>query len=621
MNATSFELRPPPDPKVRRWNVRLLLLTFLAIAQATATGGCSVWRGDLDPHFENKVNQKLRGIEQARLDQQTTKPPTTVEQGIASIKDQSRFKAPTSMPASMELPIDDVRKFVLENNLDLSVVSIEPDKARTKVSEEEAKFDATIRVGASYKKSNPPALDGDIVQFDEKKPLDEKLAKQFQRGQAIIDAMEKLSKGEIPKEDKVGGFDEGIAKLTTIEQTKESINAEVGVNVPLPTGAKVGLIQDFDRQNKLSPYSSDQSTSPAVFSISQPLLRNAGLDVNLASIRIARLDAKATGAKTKLVAIRLLAAAEKAYWKLYAARKLLDIRRQLNDVANRNLEIVEKRAAEGLVAPIEVIRAEAGVALQLESLIIAQTNERIQERDLKRILNIEGVDLRSATRLDVTTPPTLMGYELEAEALVTKALGNRMELLEVELDLAADAIRVDFAKNQTLPLISLDFEYGMMDTGGTPGTAWQSAWDFDNTNFGVGIKGEIPVTNEARKAQLRRAVLNRTQRLATRAARELSIRQEVYDTLDLMSQNWQRILAARQAAIISGLTYEAERKQFDQGLRTMREVFEALGQLGDAQGREVSAIAAYQASLIDLAFATGTLLGHAKVDVLERNFD
>jgi len=47
----------------------------------------------------------------------------------------------------------------------------------------------------------------------------------------------------------------------------------------------------------------------------------------------------------------------------------------------------------------------------------------------------------------------------------------------------------------------------------------------------------------------------------------------------------------------------------------MREVLEVLTQLGDAQIREVKAIVAYQAAQIDLAFATGTLLGYAGLDL------
>lgn len=576
-----------------------------------AAGGCSAWRGDLDPEFAKRVNERLHRISTTNLEGQTSSRPTTVEEGLAAIKAGATTATPTSTPASIDLSVDRVRELVLANNLDLRIYALEPEIARTRISEEEAKFDATFVVGAGYKKKNLPQKDGDIVSLDEKSSALSKSIKAFESG--LLDGG-KSSKSK-------GSLDGTFVALNDIEQQKEEIGLNAGLLVPLPTGAQFRIGQSFDKVNKLSPFASEQGTSSTGFSLSQPLLRNAGTDANLASIRIARLNTKATRANTKLYAIRLLAAAEKAYWMLYGARRQLEIRQRLNELANKNLDIVKKRSEQGLVASIEVTRAEVGVAMQLESLIIAETNERMKERELKRILNMDGIAMNSPTQLLTITPPQLLRYELEPEALVSSALENRMEMLELEVALAADSIRIDFAKNQALPIISLDFEYGIVDRAGSFGTAWQGAWDFDNSQFGIGIKGEIPVTNQLREAQLRRAVLSRTQRLATRAARDLAIRQEVYDALDLVNQSWQRILAARQSAIVSGINYEAELNQFDEGFRTMREVFEALAQLGDAQSREISAIVAYQITLIDLAFATGTLMGYAKVDFGDLVFD
>lgn len=584
------------------------------VALFASASGCASWRGELDPEFEKTLDARLRNIELAHLESRSRSGPVTIEGALARTGSAALTPPAASAPASMELTVADVRRHVLANNLDLAVQMIEPDISRTKISEEEAKFDATIMVGASYKKKDLPELDGDLVRLSGKSSPAAKALKSFQKG--FFDGPfgnDKKSKGFEPEKD---SFDGSFAKLTEIEQRKESFDTELGLVIPLQTGAKVRLGQYFDQDNKLAPFPSEQSIAASRFSISQPLLRDAGVAVNTAAIRIARLGQKSSVAKTKLVAIRVLAGAEKAYWKLYGARELLRIRRDLQDLAEKNLEIVRRRADEGLIPTIEIIRAEVGVARQLESLVVAGTTERIAERELKRILNIDGVDIQSPTRLEIATPPQLLQFDLDADALAKEAIGARMEMLEIELAVAADDLRIEFARNQTLPLISLDFEYGVLDRGGSFGTAWQDAWDFDKSEFGVGIKGEIPVTNELRKSQLRRAVQTRTQRLATRAARELSVRQEVYDAHDILRQEWQRILAARQTVIAAGVNYEAERRQFDEGTRTMREVFEALAQLGDAQSREVSAIVAYQVALIDLAYATGTLLGYSKVDVL-----
>ena len=116
-----------------------------------------------------------------------------------------------------------------------------------------------------------------------------------------------------------------------------------------------------------------------------------------------------------------------------------------------------------------------------------------------------------------------------------------------------------------------------------------------------------------RRPHWHQSVLRRLQRLATKEQRELSIRQEVYDALDQLQQNWQRILAARQEVILAGRTYDAERRQFDVGIRTSTDVLDAATNLADAQSREIRALADYQISQVDIAFATGTLLGHDRV--------
>ena len=49
------------------------------------------------------------------------------------------------------------------------------------------------------------------------------------------------------------------------------------------------------------------------------------------------------------------------------------------------------------------------------------------------------------------------------------------------------------------------------------------------------------------------------------------------------------------------------------GLGTSTDVLDAQTAFADAQSAEISALAEYQIALVDLAYATGTLLGAAKV--------
>ena len=64
---------------------------------------------------------------------------------------------------------------------------------------------------------------------------------------------------------------------------------------------------------------------------------------------------------------------------------------------------------------------------------------------------------------------------------------------------------------------------------------------------------------------------------------------------------------------MAGSTYRAEQKQFELGLRTSTEVLEAAAYLADAQSSEIRALAAYEISQIDIAYATGALIGRDRV--------
>ena len=389
----------------------------------------------------------------------------------------------------------------------------------------------------------------------------------------------------------------------------------LGVTIPLPTGGKIGLETLFDSKDTLDPQNFEQYLAATKLSFSQPLLRNAGPDANLASIRLARVDQRAAQVRTKLSAMRILAGSEKAYWRLYAARRFLDVRAEQFRLASENLELVRRRFDEGLTPRVEIARAQVGVYGRIEALIVAETEWRLRQRDLKVYLASDRFPLRGENMVDVSTDPLLAGLELDADSLVRRALAERLDLIEIELGIIREGIRVGFAENQVLPIANLDFQYGPISRDGSFGGAWSSQWDFDNEDLYVGLKFEVPFTNQRRKAQLNDSVFRRARRLATKQARELMVRGEVLNTVDVIERNWQRIVAARQNVIVAGVNYEAERRQFGQGFRTMREVLEALSDLGDAQMREIKAVVDYQVAQIDLAFATGTLLGYSRVDL------
>ncbi|HEV55953.1 MAG TPA: TolC family protein, partial [Phycisphaerales bacterium] len=124
----------------------------------------------------------------------------------------------------------------------------------------------------------------------------------------------------------------------------------------------------------------------------------------------------------------------------------------------------------------------------------------------------------------------------------------------------------------------------------------------------------VPLGNERARSQLRKVLYQRRQHLATRQARQLLIKQEVLAALDQVETNWQQILANRQNALLQGRLYQAEIRQFEVGERTSTDVLQAQTNFANAQSGEIRALVEYEIALVDLAYATGTLLGASRVD-------
>ena len=504
------------------------------------------------------VPQHVDAIAPMDLAARSIVPPQKPDEAMEELLANRLPIEPTETKRSVN--IAEVRQAVLEGNLELRTELVSPEIARANLGAEEAKFEATIFAG--YTRN-----------------------------------------------------DQGV--VTNLEQGEPTSSNEflAGLRLPLASGGTLTVDTLATQSDLASSFlNAEPWESNVRFSISQPLLRGAGV-VNTASIRIAKWNRDLADARLKLAAIRILADADKAYWRLYEAWRELDVRKSQYQLAATQLERAQRRLAAGDAPEIDVIRARSGIGRTLESIIRADATLRQRQRALKRIMNLADLPIDSATALEPGTEPDPIRIELDGHALAAEAVKNRMEMLELEIQLSIDATTVDIRRNEALPVFAFEYRYSIQGDDTTFDSAYNSLGDSDSHR--IGINGEVPIGNEQRENRLSAAILQRVQRLATKEARTQSIQAEVYDALDRLKQSWQSILAARLETMLAARTLQGEERQFDVGLRTSTDVLDALSRLADAQSREVQSLAAYQIALVDIAFATGTLLGQSKVEFEE----
>jgi outer membrane protein TolC len=513
--------------------------------------GCEGFFGSDDDYAVEIAPERFHHIEALELQEAAEE----VEDPVADVNEE---------PAKeLMLTLEQCRALTLGNNLDLKVQLINPAIAAERVSQEEARFEAAFTASGGYGKTDTP-------------------------------------------------------QPSTLDISGSNVDysySGLGVNVPLRTGGTVTFDIADNRTKTDSIWSTFNPSygSDIALSISQPLLRNAGHRANTYSIRIAEYERQITDARTKLEVIRVLAAVDRVYWRLYAARMELEVRKQQYDLAEKLYEQARRFVEAGDKPQVEVIRTEAGVANRLEGIILAENAVRDRERDLKRTLNKRGLGMQTPTVVVPATVPDPVRYELEKQQLVATAIDSRMEMLELELQIAEDVATVDYMQNQALPLVTMDYRYNINGLGATRDDSLDLLFDkrFEDHRFGLQLL--VPLGNEAAKSQLRRVLYQRRQRLASRDNREAMIELEVLNAIDQVEANWQRVLASRQSAILDGRLYDAEKRQFELGLGISTDVLQAQAVLANSQRAEILALAEYQIALVDLAYATGTLLGAAKV--------
>ena len=468
----------------------------------------------------------------------------------------------------VQLSLADVRAASLENNLELSATIIDPAIAEAAYQAESARFESTFVASVSQSDSNQ--------------------------------------------------------QITNESQSSNSSSTAVdlGVDIPLQTGGTISFSAPVSRNTQNSQLDFDGISNfwsaGLQFSIAQPLLRNAGLRVNTAPIRVAAYRSQIAQAQAKLAAIRILGNAEKAYWRLYAAWQEFEVRKQQYDLAIEQLERARRLVDLGQIAEIEVIRAESGVGSSLEAIIRADAAIRRSQRELKQIMNRRDLPIESDTALEPSSIPNPVGLVIDGLALARDAVENRMEVLELDLQLAIDSSDIEVARNATLPDIAIRYDFGLTgNQSGSLANTYKAAFDGFYDTWSVGLSASIPIGNQQAEARLKQTILQRVQRLATRDQRVQSIRLEVFDVVDSINESWQRILAARLETVLAGRTFEAEKRQFELGLRTSNDVLDASARLADARSREILAVVEYQAALVDAAFATGTIFGSSRIEWVE----
>jgi outer membrane protein TolC len=209
--------------------------------------------------------------------------------------------------------------------------------------------------------------------------------------------------------------------------------------------------------------------------------------------------------------------------------------------------------------------------------------------------------------------------------LISRALENRPELLESDVDLDNRQISRKAARNALLPSLSLVGFYGGSGLGGEknpvfpgqpadlphdlPGT-WRTTFNNSFPDYFIGLNLNIPFRNRVAKADQYRSELEYRQASLRKEQLKKQIRIEVRNAQYALEQSRARVQAASKARNLAQRTFDITKKEQDLGAGSNYQTMTAQRDLSIAELDLVTAMTTYAKSKVELDRATGATLEH-----------
>ena len=390
------------------------------------------------------------------------------------------------------------------------------------------------------------------------------------------------------------------------------------------------------------------------FSYTQPLLRGRKFDNNRRLIEIGKKNLSLTDAQFRQRAIETITGVQRAYWDLVFSLRNLQVQRDAVRDSRAQLEHNKRLVAEGALAPIDVVAAEAQVAGFEQSLFSSLEEVSRAENNLKNLIAVD----RKAELWDVSIIPTdsveLTPPDISLPEALKAALENRPELQQSNLAREINQIDQKYFREQTKPAVDLVGTYGLVGLAGTPsggvnpftsssvqlrdavnkllvnagfdalpdppvqtlspvliGGYDQSLQNLLGNRFNnlrVGVQINLPLRNRTAEAQLGRSLVE-GQKIATqREQLEQAIQVDVRNALQVVRSAEARLRAAGIARMASEQQYQSEQRKLDAGQSTVFLVLERQTALTTARGNELKAQTDLNKAIAELQRATGNAL-------------
>jgi HAE1 family hydrophobic/amphiphilic exporter-1 len=517
---------------------------------------------------------------------------------------------------ALPLSLNEAIRLALENNNDIRTSRIDVEKAEHNLTARRGAYDPQLFSEAYFERSSTP-----VASF-------------------------------------LGGNSNG-----SLEQ--KDFTGRIGMSGLAP---RYGGSYTFDwSSTRLSSNNFFNALNPAIssrFSLSytQPLVRGLRTDDSRRQIEIAKKNLTLTDVQFRQRATEVITRVEQSYWELVHALKSLQVQTEAVKQTKAQVETNKRQVAQGVLAPIDVVEAEAQVKIFEQNVYAAQEEVTRAENALKTLmLPDRNAQFWSRALLPVT-PVNLEAPRMFLNEAITTALENRFELAELRTSTDINEINKRFYRDQTKPQVDLQVNYSSNGYAGTLsdnenpiltgltslerrvaelstiaglpvlppntfnsipadmqggyGRALSNLLGQDNPTVRVGVRISLPLKNRTAKAELGHSLAEGRRLESVRAQTEQMIEAEVRNSIQRVRSVEASMAAAAAARVAAEQQYTSEQRKFQAGMSTVFLVLQRQTDLVMARGRELETQTNLNKAIAEFQRATGNTFRYRNVAVV-----
>ena len=456
--------------------------------------------------------------------------------------------------AGMNISIKDAISLALENNLDIKIERFNPAIRNAETEKERSVFD--------------PVFTSDLTNSASITPSSSEL--------------------------------QGAAEIN-----QKTLDFNIGLTQKFLTGAYTELKFTNERiwSNSKFLTTNPYYESDVTLTVTQPILKDFGPHVNLSRIRIAENNEKISKEQLKGRIIEIITNTKKSYWNLLLSIEELEVRNLSLNLARDLLERNRKKVEVGVLAPIELVEAEAGVASREETVLVAEKSVRDSEDILRRIT---GLTKDWETVLFPVDKPIISKERPPFDESKRIALEKRHDYLQVNRDLEIKETNLRYTNNQTLLDLSFFGGIGLNGLNSSYSSNLERLKSGDFYSWQVGLSLEIPIGNRSARSDYIKARLEEEKARLAIKNMEDAITAEVREALREIDTTIKRIDATRSARVLAEKKLDAEEKRFNVGMSTSHDILVYQEELANALRNEKKAMIDHNIALINMEKVMGT---------------